>query len=89
MTNRGHEDVMEEVTLARAKAHLSELVERAARGEAIRITRRGKAVARLTGIDRRPRPVDFDALRASTRSMPMQSAPARSWLRSVRDDSRY
>ena len=80
---------MEEVTLARAKAHLSELVERAARGEPIRITRRGKAVARLTGIERRQKPVDLGVLQALTQSMPMQSAPARSWLRSVRDDSRY
>jgi prevent-host-death family protein len=89
MTNRGHEDVMEELTLARAKAHLSELVERAARGEPIRITRRGKAVARLTGIERRRKPVDLGALQALTQSMPMQPAPVRSWLRSVRDDSRY
>ena len=80
---------MEEVTLARAKARLSELVERAARGEPIRITRRGKAVARLIGVERRQKPVDLEALQAVTRSMPMQPAPARSWLRSVRDDSRY
>jgi prevent-host-death family protein len=80
---------MGEVTLAIAKAGLSELVERAARGESIRITRRGKVVARLTGIERRQKPVDLEALQAVTRSMPMQPAPARSWLRSVRDDSRY
>ncbi len=80
---------MEEVSLARAKAHLSELVERAARGEPVRITRRGKAVARLTGIEQQPRAVDLKALQALTQSMPMQPTPARSWLRSVRDDSRY
>jgi prevent-host-death family protein len=91
----GHEDDMEDeddkeqVTLARAKAHLSKLVERAARGEPVRITRRGKAVARLTGIERQPRSVDLEALQALTRSMPMQPEPARSWLRSVRDESRY
>ena len=88
-TSWEHEDVMEEVSLARAKAHLSELVERAARGEPIRITRRGKPVARLTGIERQPKSVDLGALQALTRSMPMQPAPARSWLRSVRDESRY
>ncbi len=80
---------MEEVTLARAKARLSEVAERAARGEPIRITRRGKAVARLTGIDRQARPVDLEALQALTRSTPMQPAPARSRLRSVRDEWRY
>ena len=67
---------MEEVSLACAKAHLSELVERAARGEPIRITRRGKAVARLTDVERPPRPVDLKALQALTQSMPMQPAPA-------------
>ena len=30
---------MEEVTIAKAKAHLSELIERAERGEPVRITR--------------------------------------------------
>ncbi|HME84260.1 MAG TPA: type II toxin-antitoxin system prevent-host-death family antitoxin [Roseiarcus sp.] len=65
------------------------MVERAARGEPVRITRRGKAVARLTGIGRQPRPVDLKVLQALTQSMPMQPAPARSWLRSVRDESRY
>ena len=39
------------VSLADAKAHLSELVERAAAGEAVCITRRGKAVAQITAID--------------------------------------
>ena len=55
---------MEEVTVAEAKAHLSELIERAERGEPVRITRRGKLVARLTGIERRAKPIDLDALRA-------------------------
>jgi len=72
-----------------AKAHLSELVERAERGEPVRITRRGKPVARLAAIVRQPTPIDLEALRALTSSMPMQPEPARSWLRSVRDESRY
>jgi prevent-host-death family protein len=85
----GHEDAMEDVTLAKAKARLSELVERAARGEPVRITRRGKPIARLTGVERQPKPVDLEALRTLTASMPVQPEPARSWLRSVRDESRY
>jgi prevent-host-death family protein len=80
---------MSDVTLADAKAHLSELVERAARGEPVRITRRGKPVARITGINREPAPIDLAALRALTDAMPFQIEPARSWLRSVRDGSRY
>jgi prevent-host-death family protein len=80
---------MGEVTVAEAKAHLSELIERAERGEPVRITRRGKLVARLTGVERQIRPIDLNALRALTESQPVQPEPARSWLRSVRDQERY
>lgn len=80
---------MDEVTVAEAKARLSELIERAERGEPIRITRRGKLVARLTGVERQVKPIDLTALRALTASQPVQSEPARSWLRDVRDQERY
>ena len=80
---------MSDVTLADAKARLSELVERAARGEPVQITRRGKPVARITAIDLEPQRIDLAALRALTGAMPLQVEPARSWLRSVRDGSRY
>jgi prevent-host-death family protein len=80
---------MEEITVAEAKAHLSELVERAARGESVQITRRGKPVALLSSVERRLKPIDLKALRALTSSMPKQPEPARSWLRSVRDQARY
>ncbi len=80
---------MDEVTVAEAKAHLSELIERAERGEPVRITRRGKLVARLTGVERKVEPIDLNALRALTGSQPIQSEPTRSWLRGVRDGERY
>ncbi len=80
---------MEDVTLAHAKAHLSELVDRASRGEQVRITRRGRPVASLTGVERQIKPVDLAALRALTASMPPQPEAAETWLRSVRDQSRY
>jgi prevent-host-death family protein len=80
---------MEEVTVAQAKAHLSELIERAERGEPVRITRRGKLVARLTAVERQAKPIDLAALRALTGSQPVQPESARSWLRSVRDEARY
>ena len=38
---------MQEVTIAQAKAHLTQLVEQAEQGEAIAITRNGKTVAQL------------------------------------------
>ena len=77
------------MTLADAKAHLSELVERAVQGETVQLTRRGKPVARITGINRVRRPVDLAALQALTNAMPLQTESVRSWLRSVRDGSRY
>ena len=80
---------MEDFPLAEAKARLSELVERAARGEPVGITRRGKPVARITGAERQLKPINLEALRALTAPMPMQPEPARNWLRSVRDESRY
>lgn len=80
---------MEDVTVAEAKAHLSELIERAERGEPVQITRRGKLVARLVGVERQVKPIDIKALRALTASQPSQPEPARSWLRSVRDEDRY
>jgi prevent-host-death family protein len=80
---------MGDIPLADAKAHLSDLVERAARGESVQITRRGRPVAQITRIDREPVPIDLAALRVLTDGMPLQAEPARSWLRSVRDGSRY
>ena len=80
---------MNDVTLADAKAHLSELVERAVQGETVQLTRRGKPVARITGINRNRQPIDLGALQALTNAMPLQTEPVRSWLRSVRDGSRY
>jgi prevent-host-death family protein len=80
---------MDEVTVAEAKAHLSALIERAEGGEPVRITRRGKPVARLTGVDRQVKPVDVHALRGLTASQPVQPEPARSWLRGLRNEERY
>ena len=80
---------MSDVTLADAKAQLSDLVERAIRGEDVRITRRGKPVARLVAIHREPKPIDFEALRALVDSTPEQTEPVESGLRELRDDARY
>jgi prevent-host-death family protein len=72
---------MERVNLADAKAHLSELLERAASGEPACITRRGKPVARIAPVDaaqaHRPvsaaRPDRRDA--AAARIRPLPGAP--------------
>jgi prevent-host-death family protein len=80
---------MADIPLADAKARLSELVQRAERGEAVRITRRGRPVAEITPIRRERKPVDVDALRRATDSMPMSSESAGELVRRMRDEGRY
>jgi len=80
---------MKTVNLADAKARLSELVERAAAGEVVRITRRGKPVAQITSVKTPRKPIDIAALRALTDSMPMQRQSAREFVRKMRDRDRY
>lgn len=80
---------MSAVTIAEAKAHLSELVERAARGETVRLTRRGKAIAKIAGLEEPRKPVDVAALRALTDRMPLQTGPSSEFVRRMRDEDRY
>ena len=76
---------MSTVTLADAKARLSELVERAAAGEFVCITRRGKPVARITGIATVRKPIDIAELRAATSAWPLQrESVARELVRRMR-----
>ena len=85
----GQETPLRRVNLADAKAHLSELVERAAAGEAVCITRRGKAVAQITAVDTPRKRIDPMALRAMTDAMPMQPQTARDLIRRMREDDRF
>lgn len=80
---------MNAISLAEAKARLSELVDRIEAGEAIEITRRGKPVARLLAVARGRKPVDASLLRAVTAAMPVQAEGAAGLVRAMRDDDRY
>ncbi len=80
---------MSAITLAEAKTHLSELVDRVEAGDSIDITRRGKPVARLTAGARPRRRVDASLLRALTATMPEQAQGAADLVRAMRDDDRY
>jgi prevent-host-death family protein len=80
---------MKSYSLADAKARLSELVERAAAGEPVQITRRGKPVAQLVAAQRPRKPIDVAALRAVAETMPKQKESTRKFIRRMRDDSRY
>ncbi|WP_286750314.1 type II toxin-antitoxin system prevent-host-death family antitoxin [Sphingopyxis sp. SCN 67-31] len=81
--------MMDGINLADAKAHLSELVERAAAGDTVEILRRGKPVARLTPANRPRKRINLDALRALTASMPLQKTSAEDFVREMRDADRY
>ncbi|WP_017942078.1 MULTISPECIES: type II toxin-antitoxin system Phd/YefM family antitoxin [unclassified Thioalkalivibrio] len=75
------------VSLANAKAHLSELAERAAAGESILITKRGKAVVRLSSATAPKKPIDANALRAVTDAQ--QHGSDETFMRHIRDNARY
>ena len=77
------------VSLAEAKAHVSELVGRAAKGDPVCITRRGKPVAQLTAVQTPRKRIDISALRSLTDAMPAQTESAGEFVRRMRDDDRY
>jgi prevent-host-death family protein len=80
---------MTNISIADAKARLSELVERAEAGDEICITRRGKPVAKLTAAKTKRKPIDIEALRALTASGPRQKESAGKFIRRMRDEDRY
>ena len=77
------------INLADAKAHLSEVIERAVAGESLYITRRGKVVARISAAEAPRQRIDGPALRAMTDVMPMQAESAGDFVRRMRDEDRY
>ncbi len=79
---------MDAVTLADAKADLSEFVDRVEAGDAIDITRRGKPVARLTAVARPRKRIDAALLPSLTAKLPPQAPSAAEPVRSMRDGDR-
>ncbi|HEY1638817.1 MAG TPA: type II toxin-antitoxin system prevent-host-death family antitoxin [Rhizomicrobium sp.] len=82
-------NAMEDVSIAEAKAHFSELVERAEAGETVRITRRGKPVARLVPPESKKRRLKLQEMRELTDSMREQPESAGPFMRRLRNESRY
>jgi prevent-host-death family protein len=85
----GQELAVDRISLADAKAHLSELVDRVEAGDTIDITRRGKPVARLIGATGSRRRIDRTMLRALTAATPPQKQKAADLVRSMRNGDRY
>lgn len=77
------------VSIADAKAHLSELAERAAAGDAVVITRRGRPIARMSAAVEARAPVDLQRLQRLTEKLPSQSEDAATVTRRLREDTRY
>jgi prevent-host-death family protein len=80
---------MSTISVADAKAHLSELIDRVEAGDTIIITRRGKLVAQLTTAVQPRKRIDITMLQAVTATMPPQAQGAADLVRSMRDDDRY
>lgn len=80
---------MSAISLAEAKAHLSELVDRVEAGGSIDITRRGKRVARLTAVANPRKRIDLAALQRLTSATPASSQTAADLVRAMRDGDRY
>lgn len=74
------------VTLVRAKAHLSELLDKVEAGEDVVITRHGRPVAHLSPVARPKRPLRSLAKFRAT--MPAWRKPSATLLRAARDEGR-
>ena len=74
------------VNLARAKAHLSELLDRVEAGEEVVITRHGRPVAHISPVARPRRPLRLQALAEFRARMPRLRRPSAELLREARDE---
>ena len=80
---------MDNINLADAKAHLSELVDRAEAGEDVTITRWGKPAARLVPCHTPRQKIDFHSLANLTKTQQVQKQSAADFVRSMREGDRY
>jgi len=80
---------METVSLAEAKAHLSQLIDKVESGEEIVITRHGRAVARVAPVQQPKKPIDFEGLAETRKKLPPWKGSSAKLLRKMRDEERY
>lgn len=74
------------VSLAQAKARLSELIDRVEAGEEVIITRHGRPAAHVQRPARERRPLPLEDLAAFRASMPSLRRPSAELLREMRDE---
>ena len=77
---------MDTVSLAQAKARLSELLNKVEGGQEVVITRRGKAVAHLSPAIGPKKPLPLGELADFRASMPPLRRPSADLLREARDE---
>ncbi len=80
---------MRNVSVAEAKAHLSEILTEVEQGRDVVITRRGKPVARVSAILAPRRPLDLEKIRRHLASMPQQEEDSGTFIGRMRDEDRY
>ncbi len=73
-------------SLAQAKAHLSDLLDKVESGEEVVVTRRGRTVARILAAFRPKQPLPLDELAAFRATMPRLRRPSAELLREARDE---
>lgn len=77
---------MESVSVADAKAHLSEILARIEDGTEVLITRRGRPVARLSPVSGKRMPIDFKTIDALRARQSMSKVPSVRVIRKMRDE---
>jgi prevent-host-death family protein len=77
---------MSTYSVAEAKARMSELLDRAQKGEKVVISRRGHPVAELAPVKAVKPGVDFARLRALRDVMPKAKTPAGKLARKIREE---
>ena len=76
------------ISLAQAKAHLSELLDKVEAGEEAIVTRHGRAVAHIRAATSGKKPIDIEGLAAFRATMPRLAAASADRLREARDEER-
>lgn len=74
------------VTLAQAKAQLSELLNKVEAGEEVVVTRRGRPVAQIRAVEKKLEPLPLEELAAFRARMPSLSKPSVELIREMRDE---
>jgi prevent-host-death family protein len=77
---------MNTVSVAEAKAHLSELLNQVEAGEEVVITRRGQPVARIKGFGKPLKPIDFEEMDRLRASLPASTVSSAELIRQMRDE---